>query len=174
MSTMQAIHVARKATTVDNLELASKPIPELTSPTDILVQLRAVALNPVDTKRRLSREGAILGYDGAGIVVAAGAETSFVPGDHVLYAGDVTRPGSNAQFQLVDGRIAAKKPDELAWEEAAALPLVGLTAWEMFTDHFRLKPGDNSKEILVIVNGAGGVGSMAIQLAKKVSCSNSV
>jgi NADPH:quinone reductase len=173
MASMQAIHVADPSAGVSGLELTSQPIPSISSPYDVLVKVNAAALNPIDTKKRQSfggenAKGTILGYDGAGVVVDVGSQTKFSKGDAVLYAGDVTRPGSNAQYQIVDSRIVAKKPEGLAWDEAAALPLVGLTAWEMFQDKFGLKPVDNSKEVLLVVNGAGGVGSMAIQLAKKV------
>jgi NADPH2:quinone reductase len=172
MSNMQAIHVADPSAGAKGLELITIPIPSISSPHDILVKVHAVALNPVDSKTRegLSGDstGKILGYDGAGIVVEAGTQARFSKGDAVLYSGDATRPGSNAQYQVVDSRIAGKKPESLPWDEAAALPLAGLTAWEMLEDKFKLKPGDNSGEVLVIVNGAGGVGSIAIQLAKKV------
>jgi len=115
--------------------------------------------------------GKILGYDAAGIVEAAGASALFKPGDEVFYAGVVTRAGSNSQLQLVDSRIVARKPRNLAWDEAASIPLVGLTAWEMLEEKFHLIPGGANKDkTLLIVNAAGGVGTIALFLAAKVRC----
>lgn len=166
---MQAIHVDAPK----SFALTTLPVPSITEPYDLLVRVRAVALNPVDTKiLKSAAVGRIMGYDAAGTVDAVGPQAEalgFKTGDDVIYAGSLGRAGSNAQFQLVDARIVAKKPQKLAWDEAAALPLVGLTAWEMFEDKFRLKPfSDNSQEVLVVVNGAGGVGTMALTLAKNV------
>ncbi|EJD45397.1 GroES-like protein [Auricularia subglabra TFB-10046 SS5] len=163
---MQAIQVGKGGV----FEVANVPAPALEGPYDIVVQVKAVALNPVDTKIRASASpGKILGYDASGIVESAGEESPYKPGDAVLYAGAVARQGSNAQLQLVDSRLVARKPESLAWHEAAAIPLVGLTAWEMFVDKFRLRPGeDNSTEVLLVINGAGGVGTLAIALAATV------
>ena len=150
---------------------AEMPLP---GPKDLLVRILAVAVNPVDTKIRKSLgEGPhepprVLGFDAAGIVVAAGAEAGgFAAGDEVFYAGDVTRAGSNAEFQAVDFRLVARKPRSLSFEEAAALPLVGLTAWELLFERMGIdrKGADAGKTILVI-NGAGGVGSALIPLAR--------
>jgi NADPH:quinone reductase len=114
--------------------------------------------------------GKVLGYDASGIVEAAGPNALFKTGDEVIYAGAIGRPGSNAQLQLVDSRIVARKPANVAWADAAAIPLVGLTAWEMLEDHFKIVPGaDNSDKILIVINAAGGVGTMAVFLASKVS-----
>jgi NADPH2:quinone reductase len=169
---MQAIHFPSTGG-ASVLELTTVPIPTLSSPYDILVKIRGCALNPVDTK---IREGAfeappILGFDGAGIVEAAGDQALFKKGESVMFAGIMGRAGTNAQYCAMDSRIAAKKPDGLDWAQAAALPLVGLTAWEVLEGHFGLRPGKGSEreETIVIVNGAGGVGSMATQLARKVS-----
>jgi NADPH:quinone reductase len=165
---MQAIQVLEPGP-ASGLGLATIPIPKLTLDHDILVRVRAVALNPADTKWR-DKEGRLLGFDASGIVEEAGPQARFKKGDEVLYAGSFIRPGSNAQYQLVDARIVGHKPSTIDWVEAAALPLVNLTAWEAFEDHFNLKPdGTNANEILLIVNGAGGVGTAAIQLARKVS-----
>lgn len=154
------------------LSLTTAPIPELSSPFDVLVRLKACALNPVDTKVRQGGFPApsTLGFDGSGIVTTAGPQALFKEGDEVLYAGVMGRAGTNAQFSVVDSRLVAKKPHGLEWTEAAALPLVGLTAWEMLEGHFGLVPGGKTRleETIVIVNGAGGVGSMATQLARKV------
>lgn len=137
---------------------------------DILVKIEAVGLNPVDTKVRpaADAEPKTLGYDAAGIVEAIGdAVTLFKVGDPVYYAGDITRPGSNADFQLVDERIAAIRPTSLDASACASLPLTSLTAWEALFDRLDIDPeADNTGKTLFIVGGAGGVGSMGIQLAK--------
>lgn len=166
---MQAIHINASR----SFSLAELPVPSLTEPYDILVHVRGIALNPGETKIFQSAPaGTILGFDASGVVEAVGPQAEalgFKKGDAVFSAGAIGRAGSNAQYQLVDARLAGKKPESLSWEEAAALPLVGLTAWEMFEEKFRLKPfTDNSNEVLLIVNGAGGVGTLAIALAKAV------
>ena len=140
---------------------------------DLLVRVEAVSLNPVDTKVRAPRpqveaQPRVLGYDAAGVVEAVGADVAgFAPGDAVYYAGDVTRPGSNAQFQLVDARLAAHKPASLDFAQAAALPLTAITAWELLFERmpYAFEGGGAGRSLLVIA-GAGGVGSIAIQLAK--------
>jgi NADPH2:quinone reductase len=159
------------------------PVPKLENPFDILVNVKAVSVNPVDAKVRkgskggsISGDARILGYDAAGIVVEVGkeAEKWFKNGDAVYYAGSLIRPGSNAEYQLVDARIVGKKPESLTWGEAAALPLVALTAMEGLYESLQfpiaLKRAESGapKSILVI-GAAGGVGSLAIQLAKKIS-----
>lgn len=140
---------------------------------DLLVRVRAVSVNPVDVKVRAGMRPAtgdwrVLGFDAAGEVVATGANvTGFAPGDHVWYAGQIDRPGSNAELQCVDHRIAARKPATLGWAEAAAMPLTTITAWEALFDKLEVTrdvPG--SARAVMIVNGAGGVGSMAIQLLR--------
>lgn len=138
---------------------------------DILVKIEAVALNPVDTKVR-PKEGqadAVLGFDAAGTVAAVGdAVTGFKVGDAVFYAGDLRRSGSNAEFQLVDERIVGLRPASLEAAAAAALPLTSLTAWESLFDRMGLDPeGGDAGKSLLIIGGAGGVGSVAIQLAKQ-------
>jgi NADPH2:quinone reductase len=140
---------------------------------DLLVRVEAVSVNPVDTKVRAPKpqveaQPKVLGYDAAGVVEAVGdAVTLFKPGDAVFYAGDITRQGSNAQFQLVDERIVGPKPKSLDFAQAAALPLTTLTAYELLFDRFRFDPdgADAGRSILVFA-GAGGLGSIAIQLAK--------
>jgi NADPH:quinone reductase len=173
MTTMQTIHVSKPGP-ASVLELATVPVPSLASEHDVLVRVRAVALNPADTKVRSDsargKAGTILGYDAAGVVEQAGTKAKFQKGDEVLYAGSVARPGTNAQYHVVDSRIVGRKPASIGWVDAAALPLVHLTAWEMLEDQFGLKPdGSNGDEVLIIINGAGGVGTAAIQLARKVS-----
>jgi zinc-binding alcohol dehydrogenase family protein len=141
---------------------------------DILVRVKGVAVNPVDFKVRKGKQddGAfkILGWDAAGVVEAVGENvTLFRPGDEVWYAGDVTRSGSNTQLQLVDERIVAPKPKSLDFASAAALPLTTITAWEAMFDRLlidRTAVDANADKTILIIGGAGGVGSIAIQLAK--------
>lgn len=143
-------------------------------PNDLLVEVRGVSVNPVDIKVRKNVEpnGAprILGFDAAGIVTAAGSETTlFRPGDEVFYAGDITRPGSNAEFQLVDERIVGRKPSSLGFAVAAGMPLTTITAWEILFDSFGLREDESAGESLLVIGGAGGVGSILIQLAKELT-----
>lgn len=145
------------------------PVPE---GLDLLVKVEAIGMNPVDYKARPGdgEDPKVLGFDAAGVVEAVGSETSlFRVGDPVFYAGDVTRPGSNAEYQLVDERIVGKRPKTLPAETSAALPLTALTAWESLFHRLRIDieaPGRNAGRTLLILGGAGGVGSIAIQLAK--------
>jgi NADPH:quinone reductase len=149
------------------------PQPE-PGPRDLLVKVEAVSVNPVDTKVR-RRAGAedggvkVLGWDAAGTVVAAGGTVEgFKPGDAVFYAGDLTRPGTNAQYHCVDARIVGRKPASLDWAQAAALPLTAITAWETLFDRLDTgKPVPGAAPALLIVGGGGGVGSVAIQLARQ-------
>lgn len=150
---------------------AEAPEPTL-KPRDLLVEVRAVALNPADAAVRRSREPGsgpdILGYDAAGVVLATGeAVTLFRPGDEVFYAGQVNRPGSNAERQAVDERIVGAKPKSLGFAEAAAVPLTALTAWELLFE--RMKAGRDEAATLLVVGGAGGVGSMLIQIARALT-----
>ena len=143
-------------------------------PRDLLVRVRAVSVNPVDTKLRGSAEPdgehRILGFDASGIVEAVGDEvTLFAPGDEVFYAGDITRPGTNAAYHVVDERIVGTKPTTLDFAHAAALPLTTITAHEMLFDCFGLTEGAGEGEALLVIGGAGGVGSMMIQLAKTLT-----
>ncbi|MTI16192.1 zinc-binding alcohol dehydrogenase family protein [Rhodobacteraceae bacterium RKSG542] len=149
------------------------PTPEL-GPHDLLVEVRGVSLNPVDVKVRelfpVESGARILGYDAAGVVRRTGsAVTKFKVGDEVFYAGDIGRQGSNAEFQAVDERITGKKPKSLDFVEAAGIPLTSITAWEILFDSFAFKEGDGEGEALLIIGGAGGVGSMLTQLAKKLT-----
>ncbi|MEZ9059851.1 zinc-binding alcohol dehydrogenase family protein [Vibrio pelagius] len=145
------------------------PKPEA-SGKDLLVKVEAISVNPVDTKVRMRvepQEGQlkVLGWDGVGIVEQVGNECSdFKIGDRVWYAGDLTRSGSNAEFQLVDERIVSKAPSTLSSAEAAALPLTTLTAWEMLFD--RLEVDATEKKTILIIGAAGGVGSIMVQLAR--------
>ncbi len=144
---------------------------------DVLVKVHAIAVNPVDTKVRKPKAKVettpkILGWDAAGEVVAVGdAVTLFKVGDPVYYAGDITRSGCNAEYQLMDERIVGHKPHSLNFEEAAALPLTAVTAWEALFDRLGIAQeiASNKGKSILIIGGAGGVGSIAIQLAKKVA-----
>ena len=141
---------------------------------DLLVEIKAIAVNPVDYKIRQGREPKdgnweIIGWDATGIVKEIGDEVSlFKVGDEVWYAGDLTRHGSNAQYQLVDERIVGNKPKSLSFGEAAALPLTSLTAWELLFERMQVDKNDADKSILVI-GAAGGVGSILVQLVKKLT-----
>lgn len=154
------------------LEEVELPLPDL-RPHDLLVRVEAVALNPVDTKVRAGLtsggEARVLGWDLAGVVEAVGpAVTRFQPGDRVMAAGDISRPGANAQWLAVDERISGRMPQGCRFAEAAALPLTGLTAWEALFERLGLDPeGGDAGRSLLILGGAGGVGSMAIQLARR-------
>ncbi|MEO7067091.1 MAG: zinc-binding alcohol dehydrogenase family protein [Rhodanobacter sp.] len=148
-----------------------RPVP---SERDLLVRVEAVSVNPVDTKVRspkpqIETQPRVLGYDAAGIVEAVGRSvTGFAPGDRVYYAGDVTRSGSNAQYQLVDARLVGHAPKSIDLAAAAALPLTTLTAWELLFQRmpFDSECGGKGKSLLII-GGAGGVGSIATQLARR-------
>lgn len=141
---------------------------------NILVEVKAISVNPVDFKIRQSRkpkdgEWEILGWDATGIVKETGEDvTLFNVGDQVWYAGEVTRPGSNAQHQLVDERIVGRKPANLSFADSAAMPLTSLTAWEILFDRIKVEKEDPGKSILII-GAAGGVGSILVQLAKKLT-----
>jgi len=148
------------------------PMP-LAGPHDLLVEVRAVSVNPVDTKIRQGAavsEPRVLGWDASGIVRAVGsAVTLFAPGDEVFYAGSIVRPGSNSQFQAVDERIVGKKPANLGFAEAAALPLTSITAWELLFDRLRVAEGGGEGKSLLIIGAGGGVGSILTQLARKLT-----
>jgi NADPH2:quinone reductase len=171
---MKAIGAPGPRPATDPAALVAFEAPEPTlRPRDLLVQIKAVSLNPVDTKVRNSRQPengdpSILGYDAAGVVIGVGEEASlFKVGDEVFYAGQIDRPGSNAERQAVDERIVGPKPTTLSFPEAAALPLTMITAWELLFD--RMKAGRDEDETLLIVGGAGGVGSALIQIARTMT-----
>lgn len=153
---------------------------ELSTPTptgrDLLVEVKAISVNPVDVKIRLSAKPEagnwkVLGWDAAGIVTAVGSEvTLFQPGDEVFYAGAIGRPGTNAEYHLVDERIVGTKPKTLDWAAAAALPLTSITAWEMLFDRLDVnKAVPGAAPAILIIGGAGGVGSIAIQIARALT-----
>ncbi|MBR0681274.1 zinc-binding alcohol dehydrogenase family protein [Roseomonas eburnea] len=148
------------------------PAPAVPEGHDMLVEVRAVSVNPVDTKRRRSEEPKdgprILGFDAAGVVRAVGPGcTLFRAGDEVFYAGVVNRPGSNAELQLVDERIVGRKPASLSFAEAAAMPLTSITAWEGLHDRLGIHEGGGAGDALLVIGGAGGVGSMVTQIARQ-------
>ncbi|MER7438202.1 zinc-binding alcohol dehydrogenase family protein [Pseudonocardia alni] len=139
-------------------------------PHDLLVDVRAVSVNPVDGKVRSSFDPAdgpkVLGFDAAGVVVEVGDRVQgYAPGDEVYYAGAIDRPGSNAHRQLVDSRIVGRKPSTLDFAAAAALPLTSITAWECLYDHLRVTA--DTTGTLLVVSAAGGVGSMVLQLGRR-------
>ncbi len=143
---------------------------------DLLVKVNAVSVNPVDTKLRLARppaagEWGILGFDAAGVVEAVGPEVQhFKPGDAVFYAGSLVRPGTNSEYHLVDERIVGRKPASLSDGEAAALPLTAITAWEMLFDRLDVnRPTPQGGNVILLIGGAGGVGSITIQLLRALT-----
>ncbi len=142
---------------------------------DILVEVRAISVNPVDIKVRKSvqppqGEWKVLGWDATGVVVGTGPEVKrFRPGDEVFYAGDITRPGANSEFHLVDERIVGHKPKSLGWAEAAALPLTTITAWEALFDRLEVRRAVPGASGILIIGAAGGVGSIAVQLARQLT-----
>ncbi|WP_294963701.1 zinc-binding alcohol dehydrogenase family protein [uncultured Flavobacterium sp.] len=153
---------------------AVKPIP---GPHDLLVKIDAISVNPVDFKIRQNsakdtvlETPKIIGWDAVGIVQAVGQDvTLFEVGDPVYYAGDITKQGSNAEYQIIDERIVGRKPKSLNIEESAVIPLTALTAWEILFDRIRISADKDKGKSILIIGGAGGVGSIAIQLAKKIA-----
>lgn len=171
---MKAVGLKQYLPIDDENSLLDVEIPKPTAQgKDLLVEVKAISVNPVDTKVRAAQEKVesepkILGWDAAGVVVQVGEEvTEFKPGDEVYYAGDITRPGSNSEFQAIDERIVGRKPKNLDFPRAAAFPLTSITAWEALFERLSIdRNGADAGKSILIVNGAGGVGSIAIQLAK--------
>ncbi|AGN79088.1 zinc-binding alcohol dehydrogenase family protein [Pseudomonas fulva] len=172
---MKAISFTQHALPIDNPQaLIDISLPRPTpGPRDLLVEVRAVSVNPVDTKVRagtFTKEPKILGWDATGIVREVGAEvTLFQPGDEVFYAGSIARTGSYSEFHLVDERIVGHKPHSLSAADAAALPLTSITAWELLFDRLGVVEGTGEGKCLLITGAAGGVGSMLVQLARKLT-----
>ncbi len=173
---MKAVALTRYLPIDDPQSLVDVEIAKPGAPSghDLLVRVEAVSVNPVDTKVRspkpqVEAQPKVLGYDAAGVVEAIGENvTRFKPGDAVYYAGDITRPGSDAQFQLVDERLAGAKPQSLDFAQAAALPLTAITAWELLFQRMPFDADNGGKgKTLLAIGGAGGVGSIAIQLARR-------
>ena len=160
----------------DALVDADLPDPRPPQGRDLLVEIRAVSVNPVDTKIRRARpapEGgwAVLGWDAAGTVVATGPDaTLFRPGDAVFYAGALDRPGTDSQLHLVDERLVGPKPATLDWAQAASLPLTAVTAWETLFDRLDVrKPVPGAANAILVIGGAGGVGSVTVQLVRALT-----
>lgn len=172
---MKAVAYAVPGPIENDASLVDVTLPEpFPSGHDLLVEVKAISVNPVDFKVRRSTapddgEWKVLGYDAAGIVRAVGPNvTLFQPGDEVFYAGSIIRQGTNAERHLVDERIVGKKPASLDWAEAAALPLTTLTAWESLFDRLDIsKPVPGAASAIMIIGGGGGVGSVAVQIARK-------
>lgn len=174
---MKAVAYTRSLPITDPRALEDVALPDPPAPAgrDLLVEVRAVSVNPVDAKQRKRADPGgvpkVLGYDAAGIVRAVGPEARlFRPGDEVFYAGDITRPGTDAELHLVDERIVGPKPRSLSFAEAAAVPLTAITAWEALFDRLRIPRGQGAQDAaLLIIGGAGGVGSVAVQLARRLT-----
>ena len=178
---MKAIGYTKSLPINDPESLTDIELPQpVASGHDLLVKVKAIAVNPVDYKIRLrvaADDGnyKVIGWDAVGEVVATGeAVTQFQPGDAVYYAGDLNHQGSNAEYQLVDERIVGSKPKSLSDAEAAALPLTTITAWELLFEHLAIKQQDpdskeKSDEVILVVGAAGGVGSILIQIAKAIT-----
>jgi NADPH:quinone reductase len=176
---MRAIGYRKASPELDHLEAFDIPRPKPEG-RDLLVEVRAVSVNPVDYKvasgggpgaPRESDDIKVVGYDAAGVVAEVGSEARlFKPGDDVFYAGSVGRLGADMEFHLVDERIVGRKPRTLDFAAAAALPLTAITAWEAMFDRLDvLKPVPGAARAILILGGAGGVGSIAIQLARQLT-----
>ena len=173
---MKAIGYTQSLPSSDANSLLDIQLPEPTpGPRDLLVEVRAVSVNPVDTKVRQRAQPAdgqykVLGWDASGVVRAVGSEVSlFKPGDKVWYAGDLTRSGSNAELQLVDERIVGAMPQSLDFAHAAALPLTTITAWELLFDRLGVEEGGGKGQRLLVIGAGGGVGSILVQLARQLT-----
>ena len=178
---MKAVGYTRSLPVDDPESLTDIEMPQpVATGCDLLVKVRAIAVNPVDYKIRQNVQPAdgdskVIGWDAVGEVVATGEEAEqFKPGDLVYYAGDLNRQGSKAEYQLVDERIVGRKPRSLSDAEAAALPLTTITAWELLFEHLGIEqqsPGseDRSDEVILVVGAAGGVGSVLLQIARAVT-----
>jgi len=174
---MKAIGLTRYLPIADGASLVDVELPKPEPDGhDLLVSVKAISVNPVDAKVRAPKDGVedpprVLGWDAAGVVDAVGpGVTLFAAGDEVFYAGSITRPGTNSEFHLVDERIVGIKPESLSFAEAAALPLTSITAWEALFDRMGIsRDGASAGKSLLVLGGAGGVGSIAIQIAKQVA-----
>ncbi len=183
---MKAVGYAKSRPINDPESLLDIELPEaVATGRDLLVQVRAIGVNPVDYKIRqnvspVGGEYKVLGWDAVGEVAATGeAVTQFKPGDTVYYAGDLGRQGSNAEYQLVDERLVGTKPGSLSDAEAAALPLTTITAWEMLFEHLSIqqrppRSAEKSGEVILVVGAAGGVGSIFLQLVKAITAATTI
>lgn len=173
---MKAVIYRQPLPADDPRSLVDAELPEpLPGPRDLLVKVDAVSVNPIDTKRRRNADpkgvDTVLGWDVAGTVVAVGAEvTRFKAGDAVWYAGELERPGGNSERHAVDERLVGRKPSTLTMAEAAALPLTAITAWELMFERMGIPHGTQGRPAtLLVVGAAGGVGSIAVQLARRLT-----
>lgn len=174
---MKAIGYTKSLPITDDASLQDVDLPDPTpGPRDLLVEVKAISVNPVDVKVRMRAapgpgEGPkVLGYDASGIVRAVGDQVShYAPGDEVFYAGAIDRPGTNSALHVVDERIVGHKPKSLSHGEAAAIPLTAITAWELLFDRLGIEEGGDGGKALLVIGGAGGVGSILIQLARKLT-----
>ncbi len=178
---MKAVGYLKSLPIVEPESLTDIELPQpIATGRDLLVKVTAIAVNPVDYKIRQNVSPAegdykVLGWDAVGEVVATGeSATQFKPGDVVYYAGDLNRQGSNAEYQLVDERLVGNKPKSLSDDEAAALPLTTITAWELLFEHLSIQQQspdskEKSEEVILVVGAAGGVGSIFLQLAKAIT-----
>jgi zinc-binding alcohol dehydrogenase family protein len=174
---MKAVAYYQSLPSTEPLALQDIQLPAPTpGPRDLLVQVQAISVNPVDTKIRsnvapTAGDAKVLGWDVAGVVQAIGAEVSlFKVGDPVYYAGALQRPGGNSELHVVDERIVGHKPQSLSFAQAAALPLTAITAWELLFERLKIAEGSASNgQSLLIVGAAGGVGSILIQLARQLT-----
>lgn len=173
---MKAIAYRKNGPLSDADALIDTELPEPEAgPNDLLVEVRAVSVNPVDTKVRRGvapppGQLKVLGWDAAGVVRAVGAQVKgFEPGDRVWYAGAIDRAGSNSERHVVDHRIAAHMPKSLGFAAAAALPLTTITAWELLFERLGVAQGGGAGQSLLVVGGAGGVGSVLVQLARQLT-----
>ena len=142
---------------------------------DVLVEVRAISANPIDTKVRRTVSAAermwkVLGWDATGVVRAVGEDVSlFKVGDEVWYAGDITRAGANSELHVVDERVVGRKPKTLSFAEAAALPLTGITAWEILFDRLLITKNGSAKKTIIVIGAGGGVGSIMVQLLRELT-----
>lgn len=174
---MKAIGYQQSLTIDDPRSLLDIELPDPTpGPRDLLVEVRAISVNPVDTKIRLRMQPEdgqyqVLGWDVAGVVRSVGSEVGlFKPGDEVFYAGALDRPGANSELHVVDERIVGRKPASLGFADAAALPLTSITAWELLFERSQISEGrEDRDQRLLIVGAAGGVGSILTQLARQLT-----
>ena len=174
---MKAIGYRQSLPIADQHSLLDIELPDPTpGPRDLLVEVRAISVNPVDTKIRKrvqpeAGEHQVLGWDAAGVVRAVGSDvTLFKAGDEVFYAGALDRPGANSELHLVDERIVGRKPTTLGFAAAAALPLTSITAWELLFERLQISEGtEDLDQRLLVVGAAGGVGSILVQLARQLT-----
>ena len=173
---MKAVGYFKSLPINDSASLTDLELPTPTlRPNDLLVRISAISVNPVDTKVRVSRapknnQPEILGWDAVGIVEAMGPVVSnFAVGDRVYYAGEINRPGANSELHAVDERLVAKAPISIDDGHAAALPLTSITAYELLFDRLGIVKGNGAGKTILIIGGAGGVGSILIQLVRQLT-----